>query len=243
MDKRSALIEWGLNEKEAKVYLCILECSPAPAQEISKETGILRQTVYEILNRLESLGLVAEVQENKKTHYISADPDNLLSRLDEKKEIVNSVLPDLKRMMRKRSSLSDARLFRGLKGIKSVNEEVLRSKEIFTILPIIGEERMKEFYIGNFSKRRIERKIPIKILRGALKTAIQKSIDSDEKSFRQVRIFKGLEDIKTQYILFGDSLAIVSFHEEPFGVVIKDDLVFDSMKTIFEFIWSVGKIH
>ena len=54
----------------------------------------------------------------------------------------------------KKKTESNAQIYRGIKGIKAINEEILKSREIFTILPDIGEEIMKEFYIGNFSNSR-----------------------------------------------------------------------------------------
>src|SRR3989338_2159917 len=116
-------------------------------------------------------------------------------------------------------------LFRGIKGIKAINEEDL----------------MKEFYVGNFSIKRIERKIPIKILRGEIKTEFQKSIDTDKKAFREVKFLKDLSEIKTQYIVYESSLAIISFHEEPFGVIIEDEFVHHSINLVFYFLFKMTK--
>lgn len=241
MDMKSALAEWGLNEKEATIYLYLLENNFTFAQNISKETGILRQTVYEILRKLENNGLVSEIKENKKTYYSALKPENLISKLKEKEKIVASILPELHDLMKTEKTNVDAQLYRGIKGIKSINEEVLKSKEILTILPSIGEQAMREFYIENFSKRRIEKKISIRILRGKIQTKIQEKIRTDNKSFREVRVLKDLENIQTQYILFDHSVAIISYHQEPFGIIIKDNLINHSIKTIFSILWRIGK--
>ena len=173
MDIQKALMEFGLNEKEAKVYLFLLERGQNKAQDISKQTGIIRQTVYELLNKLEHLGLVSEITQNKKNSFEASKPDKLLSLLDEKKKILESVMPSLNELENKITSRSNARLYRGIKGIKAINEEVLKSKEIKTILPKFGEELMKDFYVGNFSVKRIKRKTPLKILRGEIKNDFQ----------------------------------------------------------------------
>src|SRR3989338_2437299 len=241
MNNKEALMEFGLNEKETKVYLFLLERGASNAQEISKQTGIIRQTVYELLNKLEHLGLVSEINQNKKTLFEASKPEKLLSLLEEKKKAVSAVMPALNELGKGLASNSNAKLYRGLKGIKTINEEVLKSKEIKTILPKFGEDFMKEFYVGNFSAKRIENKIPIKILRGEIETSFQKSILTDKKAFREVKFLKDLSNIKTQYILYNNSLAIISFHEEPFGVIIEDDFVHHSIELLFDLLWHLAK--
>ena len=241
MDKKTALIEWGLNEKEASTYLFLIENGLSSVQEISKKTGILRQTVYEIVNKLEHYGLISEISQNKKTFFQAAKPQKLVSLLDEKKSIINSVLPSLEELEERAKSDSNVRVFKGVKGIKTINQEVLECKKIKTLLPDIGEEFMKEFYIENFSIKRIEKKIPIKVLRGEVKTIYQKTIKTDKEIFREVKFNKELTPIKAQYIIYGNSLAIISFHGEPFGVVIKDPLIHNSIEIMFDVLWKQAK--
>jgi HTH-type transcriptional regulator, sugar sensing transcriptional regulator len=241
MDIQKALMEFGLNEKEAKVYLFLLERGQNKAQDISKQTGIIRQTVYELLNKLEHLGLVSEITQNKKNSFEASKPDKLLSLLDEKKKILESVMPSLNELENKITSRSNARLYRGIKGIKAINEEVLKSKEIKTILPKFGEELMKDFYVGNFSVKRIKRKTPLKILRGEIKNEFQKSILTDKKALREVRFLEELNEIETQWILYNDSIAIISFHKDPFGVIIEDKLICATFNLLYEILWKIAK--
>lgn len=238
MNNKEALMEFGLNEKESRIYLFLLERGQSTAQEISKQTGILRQTVYELLRKLEHKGLLAEISINKKIYFEAETPSKLMSIIEEKKSIIKSILPDLNNLGKGMLSNSNAKLFRGLKGIRAINQEVLRSKEIRTILPTIGEESMKDFYVDNFSIKRIKKKIPIKILRGEVKTDFQKTINSNKKALRQVKFLKELSGINTQYIIYDNSVAIISFHQEPFGVVIEDEFIYNSMSIFFEIFWK-----
>ena len=49
----------GLSDKEAKVYLTVLELGQAPVAEISVHSGVVRVTVYVILEELKKKGLVS----------------------------------------------------------------------------------------------------------------------------------------------------------------------------------------
>ena len=55
----AALVNFGLSEKEAKVYLACLEIGDASANEISLKSDLPRTLVYDILERLIDSGLVS----------------------------------------------------------------------------------------------------------------------------------------------------------------------------------------
>ncbi|MEW6045948.1 MAG: helix-turn-helix domain-containing protein [Bacillota bacterium] len=56
-----ALQDLGLNQTEAKVYLALLWGSPANGNQISRASGVPSAKVYEQLERLKEMGLVAPV--------------------------------------------------------------------------------------------------------------------------------------------------------------------------------------
>jgi sugar-specific transcriptional regulator TrmB len=241
MNKKESLKSLGLTEKETTIYLYLLEQGTTPPQTISKETGILRQTIYDIINKMKNDGLITEIKQNKKTAYSATDPKNFLSKIKEKESIAKSILPELNQIMKSAKSNSSAQLYQGIKGIKSINEKVLESKNISTILPQIGEESLQDYYIGNFSKKRTTKKIPIKILRNKIKSEIQKQIKTDKKELREVKILEELTGFTSQIILLENSIAIISFHEKPFGVIIEDTLITNSLKIIFNILWTLGE--
>jgi sugar-specific transcriptional regulator TrmB len=73
----------GLNQKEAKVYLTLLELGPTAIRNIADKANINRGTTYESLKKLQKIGLVSYFHQGKKQHFVSEDPsvlNNLLSR-------------------------------------------------------------------------------------------------------------------------------------------------------------------
>jgi len=55
----------GLNEKEAKVYLTLLEVNESLPSSISRQSGVKRPTTYVILGQLQKKGLVSHVKKGK----------------------------------------------------------------------------------------------------------------------------------------------------------------------------------
>lgn len=241
MENKAALLEWGLSEKEADIYLFLLERGSSIAQEISRQTGIIRQTVYEILNRLEHLGLVGEVTKDKKTYFQAEKPEKLIAILKEKQDFINSVLPSMKSLLKKSRTPSDARVFRGIKGIRGMYQDFLEAREIKTILPPEGEKHLKDFYIENWSKKRIEKKITLKILRGRKKSRFQQKFATSKKERRQIRETKQINKIDVQYIIHKDTISIIAFHKDLFGLSIRDPLILDSFNLFFDILWKQAK--
>ncbi len=83
MELLTKLTAIGFTEYEAKVYLALLQESPASGYQISKKSGVPRSMVYEALSRLHTRGAVLETAEERATLYRPLPPDVLLDRHDD----------------------------------------------------------------------------------------------------------------------------------------------------------------
>jgi len=59
MQLQKALEQFGLNKKQAKVYLAVLELGSATVNIISNKSGIARSSCYDILNSLIKKGIAS----------------------------------------------------------------------------------------------------------------------------------------------------------------------------------------
>ncbi len=80
MDILLALREMGFTEYEAKVYLALIDESPATGYQVSKVSSVPRSMVYETLRRLHARGAVLENVEGRTTLYRPLPPEVLLDR-------------------------------------------------------------------------------------------------------------------------------------------------------------------
>jgi Cd2+/Zn2+-exporting ATPase len=83
----------GFSEYEAKTYLALLKEYPATGYQISKNSGVPRSMVYEVLSRLYSRGIVLETIEGRATLYRPLPPDILL---DQHQEVIQTLLTNLR---------------------------------------------------------------------------------------------------------------------------------------------------
>ncbi|MFT4310967.1 MAG: TrmB family transcriptional regulator [Candidatus Woesearchaeota archaeon] len=241
MNEKLALLEWGLQEREIDVYLYILKNGSMSANKISQGTGILRQTVYEIIDKLQVKGLVNEVILNNKKHFSAESPHKLKTILEEKSQIIDGVLNNLVRMSELPHTSTNVHLYKGFQGMKMVLRDPLACQsEIKGIHPTGSEEFFQEFFIGNFSVMRIKNKIPIKIIRGEIETDAQKKYSvTSEKEYREVRLLSKLKLIKAGYIIYDNKLSMLNYNKEsPFAIIIEDQYIVQTFSIFFDLFWD-----
>jgi HTH-type transcriptional regulator, sugar sensing transcriptional regulator len=124
------LEEVGLSEKEAKVYLALLQVDKDAIQDIAKKTGINRTTVYPVLESLQKKGLVSEVSEGKKVFYMAEPPERLETYVErqrvlfeEKSKRLKDVIPQIKSIQRESGERPVVKYFEGRDGAVSAYEE------------------------------------------------------------------------------------------------------------------------
>ncbi|MFZ5954812.1 MAG: TrmB family transcriptional regulator [Nanoarchaeota archaeon] len=244
MDAKTALLEWGLAERESEVYLFLLKRGSESANEISKSTGILRQTIYEIIGKLESKGLINETTFNNKKYFEATSPEKLKDILEEKTRIIEDIMPSLESLKELDKKSSKTQMYLGKNGMKMVLRDPLNSKtEIKVILPNYSEEFFQDFFIQNFSINRLKKKIPIKILRAEIKTEFQKAVSmTNKKELREARTLGKIKDIKASFMHYDEKISIINFDESnPFAVLIKDEFISKSFELIYDILWTMGR--
>jgi sugar-specific transcriptional regulator TrmB len=92
-DLQTKLIQIGFTEYEAKAYLALLKEHPVSGYQVSKNSGVPRSMVYEVLSRLHARGAVLETIEDRATYYRPLAPEVLLAQYEEQ---LTSLLKDLK---------------------------------------------------------------------------------------------------------------------------------------------------
>jgi sugar-specific transcriptional regulator TrmB len=97
MDNINKLQQIGFSEYEAKTYLALLKENPATGYQISKNSGVPRSMVYEVLSRLHARGAVLETIEKRATYYRPLPPDILLDQYqNEIQNLISGLRPGLK---------------------------------------------------------------------------------------------------------------------------------------------------
>lgn len=136
---KEKLQEFGFSDKEAKVYLALVEIGSAVASDIARKAGINRSTTYVILDSLAERGLIKTTDRRGVKIYNAAPPEQLIQylkgmakRYTTLADTAKELIPELKSSQSQRENAAPApkvQVFQGSEGIKTVYEETLASLE------------------------------------------------------------------------------------------------------------------
>ncbi|MBI4138657.1 hypothetical protein HY479_00710 [Candidatus Uhrbacteria bacterium] len=131
-DLKNKLVEFGLSDKEANVYLAMLELGPASVQDIAKKAGVNRATTYVMLESLKRHGLMSSVERGKKTVFAPESPEHLLFLMndevrhaEEKKKRLEHVMPNFLALFRAVEDKPKVRYFEGEEGVRAAREAMI----------------------------------------------------------------------------------------------------------------------
>lgn len=233
------LREYGLSEKEVKIYLANLKAGDSTANRLSELTDIRRSTVYEVIESLKKKGIISLHTKEKKMFFTASKPETLISRLKEKEESIKRILPELNSLMNVVSEKPEVQMFEGITGIKNAIDDMLKSKEILVYGATNEGDPIFGSYIPNFAKKRAEKKI---MLRAIVEPNVPTHmIEKDVKKYTKIRTLDFLKGHKTAYFIYDDKIIITTLGEELRAMKLKSPMLVESQKMIFEYFWSIAK--
>ena len=113
MNLNKILQHIGLSDKEAKIYLTLLEFKEALPSTISRRSGVKRPTTYVVLDQLQKQGLVSHVKKGKLEYFQPVNPHSLLEREYGKYHALEEALPELLQMHQKYAVTPQMQVFEG----------------------------------------------------------------------------------------------------------------------------------
>lgn len=123
----------GLSEKEAKIYLALLQLGPATPYQIAKKAEIKRPTAYVIAEELVEKGLIVHVPGEDKRRYIARTPDAFIEERAEKLQAARAILPELRSFQKGTAEKPSIMYYEGIEGIRQAyayKKRELDDKEI-----------------------------------------------------------------------------------------------------------------
>jgi HTH-type transcriptional regulator, sugar sensing transcriptional regulator len=240
------LIEIGLNEKEAKIYLASLELGQSVVQDISKKADVNRATTYFVIEGLMKSGLMSSFHKGKKQYFIAADPDRLAEVLEqekntlEKRELsLKKLLPQLQSLNNKQKDRPVVKYYEGKEGIKTMVSEVLKAAKgevdmaysVDALNKLFTEEDKIEW-----RKVRIKRDLYTKAIYTYKEGVLQNIPKSDS---RKVPFEKF--PITCDIAVYDEKVRIADLSKRLIGVIIEDKEIARSMKAVLDLAWEAAE--
>jgi DNA-binding MarR family transcriptional regulator len=234
------LKEIGLNEKESKVYLELLQAGDSLVSEISEKTKINRSLLYTILSDLTTKGIVTYIIKNNVRYYRGAEPNKILSMLKEKEIIFESLIPELTILYKPRNKKPIIEILEGKEGIKTILNDLLRVKQEWFAFDVPGKgPEILGPNVHAFEKDRQKDKISLKVICVKTEDGIKRGKEFSSMKYTQVRYAQRYYESPASNWVYGDRIAIIFWYSEfPFAVRIIDKNLAESYKNHFKVLWD-----
>jgi len=236
------LKEFGLTEKEVKVYLALLKLGTALVQEVAKKAGTYRTYTYEILKSLKEKGLVSYVIKSGKQYFEVAEPEKLVNILKEKESKITGILPDLKKIYKSAVEKPKIEFYEGKEGLKTILDDLIRTKkEILVYCSTKKQLQLLRFYFPNFIKRRVKARIKTKVITERSKEAL-KIHEKDKEELREMKFLPENMEFPTSTNIYVNKVAILSLEKDIVGVIIESEDIANSQRMVFDLLWKIAKL-
>jgi HTH-type transcriptional regulator, sugar sensing transcriptional regulator len=242
------LINLGLTQTQAKVYIFLLQHKQAKAGIICSKQKIPRSHIYDLLEKLLEKGLISFKIENNVKIYRPVNPESLFSIIKEKerelekeKQELKEFISSLKTIDLKENKENDFKYFKGINGVRSMFNEFAESwkpnSEVYVASAPIAYEKWNAFLLEYFHKPRIKKKVNQRLI-------IPKTIKEFGKQREKLKYLKIKYSDIVQETEFGVSENYVYFlseGEEPYALLIKDENFAKTQIKIFNELWKTSK--
>ncbi|MDD5178142.1 MAG: helix-turn-helix domain-containing protein [Candidatus Nanoarchaeia archaeon] len=233
----------GLNEKESKVYLSLLESEDCLVSEIAEKTKINRTLLYSILSDLSNKGIVTYILKNNTRYYRAAEPEKMLSMLKEKEKFFESILPELISLKKPKTKKPLVEILEGREGIKTILNDLLRIKQEWFAFNIPGKgPEIIGPTVEAFEKERQKQKIILNVLCVKTTEGIKRGKEFSQMKFTNVRFMPESYESPASNWIYGDRVVVIFWYKEfPFAIRIIDKNLAESYKNYFKALWKVAK--
>lgn len=243
------LIKFGLSEKEASVYIALLELEVAVVQEIASAAGINRSSTYVVLEALQKRGLVNTNAGRGIKKYVVAPPEKLArlaeqaakQHVDLQKEI-ESILPELRSHYSGTKKKPRIQIFEGKENVVRHIEHSLHVREKLIRVYSAGGHMYELFpdYMPLYMKKRTA--AGIKLL----------GIHPDDPANDMLRKFAPKMDesvfippekynFAADLAIYDDTANFVS-HQGIYSIQIRSKEITDAMKSAFDLAFEGAKM-
>ncbi|MBI2410926.1 MAG: hypothetical protein HYV32_03505 [Candidatus Kerfeldbacteria bacterium] len=244
VQKQHLIENMGFSDKEALIYLTLLEAGEITATDLAKRCNLKRTTLYNILPEMQRNGFISVTKQKGRKYYFVDDVRNLEQAIEEKIEAVRQMIPELAKYQNFLRSKPNILLYEGAIGMKKFYHDIIASVSPGdTILTYIGVQNFYEYIpkeiLDKYVKERIRKKVVNKIITHDDQTAGEWA-SSAKNELREIKIIKNQHALYSGDVkIFAHKVAFLSYQEDFFGVIIESKGIHEMLKSLFYVAWNV----
>jgi sugar-specific transcriptional regulator TrmB len=231
----------GFGDKAARMYRAALQLGEATIQELARQSGEKRTTLYYTLKELQELGAIHEVRRGKRQHFIAVEPRLVLRAAQQRVDELSLALPDVESLRLSKYKKPGVYFSHGPSGFKAAWDRVFESKE-------------KEYRIITSAEHFLdfvpEKYVLSEIIKGKRARGIRSRQLITDSSYARSIVSKDAAEGRTSRFLsprhtlpyteiIGDSFVIfISPRPDNLILTIESDTLAKTQRSHFELLWS-----
>ena len=246
----------GFTDKEAVVYVALLELGGAFPSRIAEYTGLKRSTIYFVLTALSIRGLINEIEKKNKLFYQIEKPEKILrfaqnkvSESEDSLDHTKALIPEISNLFNLLKNNSKVTYYEGVNGWMSMYEDKMSEKKPSEMVGFSKTGDIARMIPEKFLAKYVKRKAEIGMTSRAIVPDTQENRKYFEVYLKNVPVkfcpkARYIDPIKFSFngeiTAYGDSkVAIMNFNgNQMVGVIIEDKNINQMMRTIFELAWD-----
>lgn len=243
-DPHPFLLQLGLSEKEADIYLALLSMGPSSVRTIAERTGINRGTTHDTLKMLRQRGLATYFHKRTRQFFVAKKPETLVDVIRDQQHTLTelerdaaSIIPELKVRERQALSKPTVTFYEGSREIASVLKDVLASLEAahersYAVYSAADIRTHLYTHFSSFTAVRKKKNIRVRVIalgEGGTVTP------PDERRWL-TRKTGGA----TYTIIYANKVAFISVNASgaPIGVIVEEKATASTQRIIFDSLWG-----
>lgn len=234
------LQEIGLSEKEAALYLALVQVDNASVIDLSKKTGINRSTVYVVLEGLMKKGLATEVRIGKKVHYQAESPERLSTFIERQKVMLEEhgkrladIVPQIKGLQREQGQRPVMKYFDGREAALNSNREFFNIQDKEGVGYFFFNRDLIEEIFSQKELDEIQKIRPSKNIKGKSLYVGQTTLSSNEMTERK-KIDGEKYPVLCDVSIYEDRVQFVTLGKKLSSIFIQSKDVAETLKSLFK---------
>lgn len=242
-DLEKNIKDLGLSEKQAKIYLALLELGMSSAHSVARRSQLKRPTTYVILDELIGLGIASLIPRSKKKLYRALHPQILIDKRKKDVQRAEKALPEIEALMRSQG-LREKPTVLFYEGVDGMNEvlnyklEEFEGKELPAFFATSREEVQEMFgYFDNRNNRLRDLGVKIRGI-GPDDPVLEYYREKDDEYERDMKILPKDAYSSEVAIEIGKTHTKIYDLDNLQGLIIENPAIAKTMREIFELVWE-----
>jgi len=251
MELIESLMNLGLNEKEAKIYLALLSLEKATAYTVATRSGLKKPTAYVILDNLVSKGFVLKIPYKEKHMFLAKSPRECMALAREKISTAEEMLPELLAMQKKTEQKASVSYYEEIDGLKEIYRKIVKimkmkpeSERSFVAFYAHQKDTpqfLQKYWVElneEYKENKIKRRY-ITSLHPSIKRYLEKEMI---KNYRvELKALPENDYSSNISVEIFDSCILIVSHRYIQGILIENPDIANVMKQIFNLVWKLTK--